>query len=325
MKSFSAYPLLFRPAYKDYIWGGNRLNTKYNRNSGYDVTAESWEVSSRQDGMSIIANGEYSGMQFGEIAAEFSNELTGARYAGRPFPLLIKLIDAKERLSVQVHPDNRTASRTGGDAKTEAWYVIDAEENSQIFAGLKKGTSRQHFEAAVKTGDFEPVMNSYKASPGTLFFIPGGRTHAIGDGCFILEVQQNSNTTYRVFDWNRVGNDGKPRELHVKKALEAINWNDNFSVFPSVIQTHICNQPAEQLCHNHFFKISRMAVSQAVDLNFKQNDSFVVLFTEKGSIEIKYKDNTFKVPNMSSCLIPAAMDGFQIIPDGDTRLILIEA
>ena len=206
------YPLKLKPVYKEIIWGGNKLKTDFGKVCDLDKLAESWELTVRHDGMNIIENGEYTGMTL--------EEYLGADAAG--FPLLIKLIDACDRLSIQVHPNDEYAREKEGEyGKTEMWYIVDAEPGAKLVYGLKD-YDRETFAAAAKDGTLEKYLNFVDVHKGDVFFIPSGCVHAIGAGILIAEIQQSSNVTYRVYDYNRRGADGKLRPLHVEKALDVI-------------------------------------------------------------------------------------------------------
>ncbi len=206
------YPLKLTPVCKEIIWGGSRLKKEYGKVADFDKIAESWELTVRHDGMNVIANGPCAGMTLGEYLGE---EAEG-------FPLLIKLIDACDRLSIQVHPDDAYAREKEGEyGKTEMWYIVDAEPGAQLVYGLKD-YDKESFRAAVAEGTLEKYMNYVDVKKGDVFFIPSGCVHAIGAGILIAEIQQSSNVTYRVYDYMRRGKDGKLRELHVDKALDVI-------------------------------------------------------------------------------------------------------
>ena len=207
---------------KDYIWGGTRLRDEYGKKSDADKVAESWELSCHKDGRSVIANGEYAGRTLEEYIEKEGKAVLGTNCARfEYFPILIKLIDAKDNLSVQVHPDNEYALRVEGEyGKTEMWYIIDADEGAELLYGFKHEITREEFAERIKNNTLLEVTNNVPVHKGDVFFIESGTLHAIGKGILIAEIQQNSNTTYRIYDYGRVGKDGIPRELHVEKACE---------------------------------------------------------------------------------------------------------
>lgn len=217
------YPLKLRPVVKEIIWGGSKLKTDYNKKADFDKLAESWEVTVRPDGMSVIENGEYAGMSLGEYIDKATYAVIGEGYEGDRFPLLIKFIDARESLSIQVHPADEYSLKNENEfGKTEMWYIVDCDEGSELIIGTKPGYSQEAFDAAVKNDTVEDLFIHQKVKPGEVYFIPAGMVHAIGAGILICEIQQNSNVTYRVYDFGRLGKDGKPRETHVDKARDVI-------------------------------------------------------------------------------------------------------
>lgn len=217
-------PLILNPPIKDYIWGGTKLREQFGKKSDLERLAESWELSCHKDGMSIIANGEYSGRSLKDFLNENPSALGTKCSKFDDFPILIKLIDARDNLSVQVHPDNEYAMRIEGEyGKTEMWYIVDCEENASLIYGFKEQISKDDFQKAIEESTLLDKVNSVPVKKGDVFFIEAGTLHAIGKGILIAEIQQNSNTTYRVYDFGRVGKDGKPRELHIQKAIDVSN------------------------------------------------------------------------------------------------------
>ena len=213
---------LLRPAFKDYIWGGTRLKTDFDKETDLKIVAESWEVSCHKDGPSVIDGGEMDGQTLQQLITQKGADALGSRCEKfESFPILIKLIDAKDNLSVQVHPDNEYALRVEKEyGKTEMWYIVDCDEGAELLYGFKKETSKDEFRQRIEDNTLLDVVNAVKVKKGDVFFIDAGTLHAIGKGILIAEIQQNSNTTYRIYDFGRVGADGKPRELHIDKAVE---------------------------------------------------------------------------------------------------------
>lgn len=216
----AAAPLKLQPAFKDYLWGGERLKTEYGKRTGLSPLAESWELSCHRDGPSVIADGPYAGKTLAEYVAK-NPACLGTKHKGGAFPVLIKLIDAAKPLSVQVHPDDGYAQRVEGEpGKTELWYVVDAAPGAALYYGFSKEITREEAEKRIADGTLTDVLNAVPVKAGDVFFIEAGTVHTIGAGVLVAEIQQNSNTTYRVFDYGRLGADGKPRALHVEKALD---------------------------------------------------------------------------------------------------------
>lgn len=303
----SLYPLKFKPVYKDYPWGNNRLPELFGRELPEGIYAESWEVSTHPDGESMIANGAHAGTRFSDLLRLCGRDILGSAVEGNDFPLLIKLIDAAHPLSVQVHPNNANAKEVDGEPKTEMWYFLN-DEPSQIFCGLTPETSRDEFLAAIKNDTLEGVLRKVPAEKGGAAFVPGGRVHAIDAGCLILEIQQNSNTTYRVYDWGRVGADGKARELHVDKALQVIDFEDvdDPSCSPAEVAPGI-----RRICASSYFVLDELSVEGAM-LSKANGDTFHVLFSPDRAFDISYGDSTEFVQEGTCVLIPAAMGRYTI-------------
>ncbi|MBR1764071.1 MAG: class I mannose-6-phosphate isomerase [Ruminococcus sp.] len=225
------------PAFKDYLWGGTRLRDDFQKDCDFEKIAESWELSCHKDGNSVVATGEDKGLTLQQYIDKHGSAVLGSDCAGFDrFPILIKLIDAKDNLSVQVHPDNEYGLRVEGEyGKTEMWYVVDCDEGAELLYGFKHEISKEEFAERIKNNTLLEVTNNVPVHKGDVFFIKSGTLHAIGKGILIAEIQQNSNTTYRIYDYGRVGKDGKPRELHVEKALDVTKLApaENYPVSPT--------------------------------------------------------------------------------------------
>lgn len=221
-------PIAFEPLFMERVWGGRRLETLLGKHLPPSVRiGESWEIVDREEAQSVVHTGQFRGWTLHELWTERRAQVFGPGLADTPrFPLLCKILDAQERLSVQVHPPAHAAEHLGGEPKTEMWHILDATLDSDLYAGLKRGVTRAAFEQALAEGRVAELIHSFPVKEGDTMFIPSGRVHAIGAGNLIVEVQQNSDTTYRVFDWNRLGLDGQPRELHVAESLASIDFED---------------------------------------------------------------------------------------------------
>ncbi|MCC7299979.1 MAG: class I mannose-6-phosphate isomerase [Verrucomicrobia bacterium] len=299
------YPLRFTPVYKDYIWGGNRIPTLYGRKLPAGIYAESWEISTHPDGITAIANGPLAGKTLRDLLPEHQSALLGPNVRGGDFPLLIKLIDARETLSVQVHPNNGNAAAVQGDPKTEMWYFLEGDGSAQIYCGLKPGIGRAEFLKAMENKTFAEVLQTVPAEKGNAVFVPGGRIHAIGAGCLILEIQQNSNTTYRIYDWDRVDANGKGRELHIDKALKVIDWDNNGDPRCKISGTQIQTSP--------FFQLDRFELTSARKFPMS-GKSFQALFIAEGSGVIGWNGGEEKMAAGQSWLVPAALGGYTVSP-----------
>ncbi len=235
MCRMKAYPLKFRPIYKQRIWGGQKLREVFDKDlPAGEKIGESWELADLLEDKSVIANGELAGQTLQSAIEKYHKEITGDKNFSGAFPLLIKFLDAQDVLSVQVHPDPDTCRRMGrGQPKTECWYIISAEPGAVIYKGLKEGVTKEQFTEAIEKGTVADMLVKIPVEVGQCHFLPSGTTHAIGQGLLIAEIQMPSDTTYRVFDWNRVNDTGKSRDLHIEEALESIHFDssgDNLSV-----------------------------------------------------------------------------------------------
>ncbi|MCB1084473.1 MAG: class I mannose-6-phosphate isomerase [Chlamydiia bacterium] len=282
------YPLHVKPIYKDYVWGGNQIQTLFNRKTPFPRVAESWEISDREEGMSFIENGPLAGKSLHDIFIHQKKELMGKDTHYKKFPLLIKLIDARENLSVQVHPSDATASATHGEAKSEAWVILKAKPKSTLYAGLKGPISKEqlHGERIID------LMQVHSAHAGDVINIPGGRLHAIGAGIVLFEVQQNSNTTYRVYDW------GRGRPLHHKEAEKALLEGDieDPHISPQILEENPRHRQTLLLSTPHF-SIEKWEIFETIQWP-KIPDQCEMLFCLEGKNSL--------VPVGRSCLLPAS-------------------
>jgi len=260
------------------VWGGRRFESLLGKAiPNGALIGELWEIVDREDAQSIVHSGPLKGTTLHELWTNHRAETFGAPYAAHPsprFPLLIKLLDARERLSVQVHPPLHLAATLGGEPKTEVWYFLDALPAARIYAGLKKGVTRAEFESDLRTGDVERTLHEIPVTTGESIFIPSGRLHAIGEGNVIVEVQQNSDTTYRVFDWNRMGLDGKPRAMHIEESLASIDFNDFEPPVKGAGETTVACCP--------FFEVQKLTLNSPRDVRPK--DRFALVTVTDGMV-----------------------------------------
>lgn len=220
-------PLAFHPLYQTRIWGGRSLETIYQRELPDDQPyGESWEITDRENEQSLVKSGPHAGKSLHDLWSAHRDELFGENLVGERFPLLVKILDARDDLSIQVHPPAEVAPALGGEPKTEMWFIADCDPGAKLHLGLRHGATRTDFEKALQEGTVADLVHSVEPTPHESIFIPSGRLHAIGAGFLIYEIQQNSDTTYRVFDWNRMGLDGKPRDLHLEQSLASIDFED---------------------------------------------------------------------------------------------------
>ncbi len=299
------YPIKLNPIFKEIVWGGERLKSDYGYESDLNNIAEAWVLTARNDGDNTIKNGEYAGQSFTELIKNNPSFLgkKGEKY--NEFPLLIKFIDAKSDLSIQVHPDDDYARiHENSLGKTEAWYVLDCSEDAKLIYGFNKEITKVEFENSIKDNSFLNHVNKVKVKKGDIFFIEAGTLHAIGGGILLAEVQQNCNTTYRVYDYGRLV-DGKPRELHIEKALDVTN------TLPPVRSAEaegekvvIGDAKIQKLCSCEFFTMTSLELSGKYEYNCDENSFLSVLILDgNGSITV---DNTaVSVKKGDSIFIPA--------------------
>ncbi len=310
----SLYPLLFAPVYKDYLWGGTKIRRLFERPDTPDPCAESWEISAHRDGPVIVRNGPLAGRSLPELVEAYGLALLGMRAPGRAFPLLIKVLDAREVLSVQVHPNNANAAACGGEPKTEAWVVLQADEGAAVYAGLSEDTDRERFVAAASTPSMADCMVRHDVTAGDTILVPGGRVHAIDAGCLIYEVQQTSNTTYRVHDWGRTDAQGRSRELHLEQALPVIDWEDRASarMEPSLVDEGSWGR-RDLLCESPFFRIERLSLSDPW-LLLSDSGSFQAFFTARGAARLTGATPAIDLPPGTSVLVPACCNCLTLSP-----------
>lgn len=287
-----------KPAFKDYIWGGTRLRDEYGKDCDYDKVAESWELSCHKDGASVVDGGDFDGLTLAQYIEKEGRSVLGSNCERfENFPILIKLIDAKDNLSVQVHPDNEYAMRVEGEyGKTEMWYVVDCDESASLLYGFKKEISKDEFAQRIADNTLLEVTNAVPVKKGDVFFIRSGTLHAIGKGILIAEIQQNSNTTYRIYDYGRVGKDGKPRELHVEKAKD-VTVLGPAKAYPETPVEQYDGYTSKLLSKCEYFTTYRVDVDSKAELEADSSsfNSILVLEGEPtvGGIKAKKGDSVF--------------------------------
>lgn len=321
-ESLQPLPLAFHPVYKPYVWGGTTLPQRLGRTAfpQLDRYAESWELADHPDGMSVAADGPCAGETLRSLLTRFGPSLTGT--AAPEFPLLVKILDAADKLSVQVHPDDESARRHGGQAKTECWYILDAAPGASVWAGLRSGVTPESFRLALASGGVADLLQKVPVARGDLLFIPGGRVHAVGAGCLILEVQQNSNTTYRVFDWNRAGADGKPRELHVEQALRVIRWQDSGAALaPPGRETLAGSNRLRERLSCPYFRLEELTLREPLPVRH-DGSSFHALFVVRGDLRIRGAGFEKIIPAGGTTLLPAILKDYELAPAGGEASVM---
>ena len=307
-------PVKLSPAFKDYLWGGERLKTDFNKETTLTPLAESWELSAHKAGESTVACGAYQGLSFTAYLSAIGHEALGANAARFDyFPVLIKLIDAKDNLSVQVHPDDAFALENEGEyGKTEMWYVLDADEGAALYCGFKKDITKEEYATAIKENTLTDLLNRVPVTSGDVFFIPAGTVHAIGKGILICEIQQNSNTTYRVYDYGRRDKDGNTRPLHVEKAMAV----STLKKAPAHEKTPDGNHVLLTACP--YFTANRLRVNGRMTLA-ATTASFTSLIITAGNGSLKGDFGSLPFSKGDSLFIPAQNSSFVL--EGSCEII----
>lgn len=302
-------PIKLTPVFKEIIWGGNRLKDEYNKVSDLNNIAESWELTVRPDGMNTIIGGEFDGYTMEQYIEENGSQVVSNK--PQPFfPLLIKFIDAEDNLSVQVHPDDEYGLKNANSlGKTEMWYIIDAKPDAQLVYGLKEGVTNDEFKIAIENGCVEEKLNYVNVKKGDVFFIPSGLVHAIGAGILLAEIQQNSNITYRVYDYNRIGKDGKPRELHVNDALNVIVNRSEAEIDKIRFSANVKNNNTLASCE--YFKVDKFNIDGTLQFS-TSDESFASLLCLDGSGKIQFNGECFSFTKGDSYFVPADLGQFSI-------------
>lgn len=314
MRDEPLYPLRFQPIIKRILWGGRRLGTLLHKPIGPERDyAESWEISDHGTDVSRVAGGPLEGVDLHTLVVERTAELLGPSLGDRTqFPLLMKFLDAHQKLSVQVHPDDATGRRLVGDnGKTEAWVILHAEPGSLIYAGLNPGTTRERFEEALRRGEVEPLLHRFEPAVGDCVFIPAGTVHAIGEGILLAEIQQMSDATFRVFDWNRVGSDGKPRPLHIAEALESIDFETG-PIGPVTAATEPCEGGRRQsLIRCPYFALDRWLIGSETTLG--NAERFTLVVCVEGEVSVQHAGREYDAMRGVTLLLPAAVGPCRVV------------
>lgn len=316
------YPLKFNPILKEKIWGGNKLKTILNKSTSNTNVGESWEISTVGKDISIVANGELYGKKLDELIREYKAELLGKKVYqefGDQFPLLLKFIDAKEDLSVQLHPNDELAKkRHDSFGKTEMWYVVQADVDAKLIVGFNKNTSKEEYQTYLEEGKITKLLNFEDISKGDSYFIKTGKIHAIGRGVLIAEIQQTSDITYRVYDWDRKDDNGNSRELHTDLALDALDYNtkDDFRLIYNRKKN-----TANEVADCNYFTTNYLKIEQQLDRVYNAIDSFKIYMCVEGTGNIMCNTHSESIGKGETILIPAMFDKIEI---KGTELELLE-
>ena len=318
MKEQINYPLKFKPILKERIWGGQKLVTEFHKHSEQSNIGESWELSCVKDNLSIVQNGYLKGKNLKDLISEFKEQLVGKKVYekfGEEFPLLIKYIDAKEALSIQLHPHNDLArERHDSFGKTEMWYVMNAEEHAELIVGFKKDSNKDEYIKHLKEKSLLEILNVDKVTKGDVYFIPTGRVHAIGAGVVLAEIQQTSDITYRIYDWDRQDSEGNYRELHTELALDAIDFSAQENYKSNY--TEVLNK-SSNIVDCEYFTTNVLAIDGSLKINHDKKDSFLIYMCVEGSVAI----NDTEVNKGETVLIPAALKELHIESEVNSKLL----
>lgn len=313
----------FSPVFDDRFWGGQKIRSVLGLDfSPAERCAEAWILSGYHDKQTVVSNGFLAGNELNELVEVYMDDLVGeavhTRY-GNVFPLLVKFIDARDWLSIQVHPDDDVARRHGlPHGKTEMWYVIDADPGAMLVSGFSRQVSREAFLEKLNRKQLQEILNYEKVSAGDVFFMPAGRIHALGPGVLLAEIQQTSDATYRIYDFDRTDRQGKPRELHIDLALEAID----FKTYPEYKTAGGDRPGSSSLLSCPHFSVNLIDLAHPLQKNYEELDSFVIYVCLEGSMTLAYRDQA-GVPLRKGevVLLPASLDLIRLFPQGNTRLL----
>ncbi len=317
------YPIKFEPILKDKIWGGEKLKLLFNKKSIRNDIGESWEVSDVDGNISVVSNGNLKGQSLQEILRLYKDELVGKnvyKNFGDNFPLLIKFIDAKEALSIQVHPnDDLAKERHNSFGKTEMWYVIQAEDSGNLIVGFNKDSSKEEYVDHLESKRLLKILNQETVEKGDVYFIPTGRIHAIGAGVLLAEIQQTSDITYRVYDWDRLDDAGNSRELHTELAVDAIDYSSEKQYSTDYNTAENVSTPVVSC---DYFTTNIVVVNGEVQIDNSANDSFVIYMCVEGEVIIKYGDSKEeKLVKGETVLMPASLKMYQFKSSENSELL----
>lgn len=310
------YPLKFKPIFHDKIWGGNRMKSSLNKEYGELANCgESWEISAVKDKISVVSNGFLAENNLQELIEIYMGDLVGDKVYekyGIEFPLLIKFIDANDDLSIQVHPDDKLSKkRHNAYGKTEMWYVVESETGAKINSGFNQPVTREKYLEFLENGKLLDLLHYDEAIPGDVFFIPAGRVHAIGKGVLLAEIQQTSDVTYRIYDYNRKDAEGKTRELHTDLALDAIDFSHKEEYKTPYERA---KNEAVELASCDYFTTNLLEFDKEILLNYNELDSFVIYMNLEGTFEVEYESGKEKIEKGETVLVPASVEQFKLNP-----------
>jgi len=317
------YPLKFNPGFRDKIWGGQKIKDVLGMEFGeLPNCGEAWVLSGVKKNETVVANGFLAGNELNELVEIYMDDLVGEKVYEKyhnEFPILVKFIDAADWLSIQVHPDDELAQKRGlGNGKTEMWYIMSADDSSELISGFNKKVNQNVYLDHLKNNSLKEILNFEKVEKGNIFYMPSGRVHALGPGILLAEIQQTSDTTYRIYDWDRKDAQGKSRELHIEEALEAIDYNvytDYKTKYPKVK-----NQTVEAVSEK-FFTTYVLSFDKPMMKQYHELESFVIFTCVEGEMKVKYPDGTVNLKMGECMLIPNVVNEIELIPSIESKLL----
>ncbi len=320
------YPLKFKPILKEKIWGGQNLKSSLNKTiPTTEKIGESWEISGVENNVSVVENGFLAGNELDELIEIYMGDLVGDKVYdkhGMEFPLLIKFIDANDVLSIQVHPDDELAKkRYNSNGKTEMWYIVDAQKDAELISGFNHEMDKEHYLQYLRNNELPQILNHEKVKPGDVFYIPAGRVHAIGAGIVLAEIQQTSDVTYRIFDWDRKDDSGNFRELHTEEALDAIDFKlyDSYKTNYESVQNE-----SSSILSNKYFETNILEFNKSVVKDYNVLDSFVIYMCLDGKFEIEYYESEkIIIEKGETILIPSVIEHLILNPVVQSKLLEI--
>ena len=317
------YPLKFKTIFKDKIWGGSKIKNIIGKDfSPLSNCGETWEISGIKDNVSVVANGPLSGKDLVSLIDQYQDQLLGKRIFekfGNNFPLLIKFIDANDDLSIQVHPDDQLAQkRQAPFGKTEMWYILQADEDACLISGFNRKMNKETFSRYLADKNLEEILNREKVQTDDVFFLPSGRIHTIGKGILLVEIQQSSDLTYRVYDFNRKDAEGNTRELHIEKALDALDYK-HYSHYKESYEKK--KNQAIELVSCSYFTVNRLHLDKPLSRDFSDLDGFKIYVCMQGSCELKAGERSYEIKKGDSVLVPATWKKYQLEPQETTNML----
>jgi mannose-6-phosphate isomerase len=317
------YPLKFKTIYKDKIWGGQKIKTYLHKDFGsLPNCGETWEISGVKSDVSVVASGELEGQSLADLLEQYKDELVGKKvydHFGNIFPLLVKFIDANDDLSVQVHPDDKLAKeRHNSFGKTEMWYIIEADKGSTLITGFNQEMTEEKYVDALSSGHIMDILNKEEAVAGDVFFLPAGRVHTIGKGLLIAEIQQTSDITYRIYDFDRVDDKGNKRELHTEEALAAIDYK-HYPEYKTLYEPR--ENETVKLVTCPYFTTNVLDFDESTTKDYSGLDSFVIHVCVDGGYTLKYNDQTYAVKMGECILLPKSIDKVELETTGGFKIL----